>query len=105
MHCTARALFAFCVLTTGASAQVGSGLPDCDRTYRDMWLGMMPVAAKALTGPQLADLQRYTLRAYDGCTSGDERAFDQDFFTRLGKVPQNGADQWMRDLITALPKK
>lgn len=104
MRCAARALFAFLALTTGASAQVGSGIPDCDRTYRQMWLSVMPVAAKALSGQQLADLQRFTMRAYDGCTSGDEHAFSQDFFNRLHNMPRVGADQWMRDLVATLPR-
>ena len=94
-----------CALIAPASAQVGSGVPDCDRTYRDMWLGMLPVAAKDLNGGELAELQRYALRAYDGCTSGDERTLAQDFLRRLDSVRGPDAAERLRALVKSLPPK
>src|SRR6516225_5368820 len=77
-----------------ASAQLGSGLPDCDRTYRDIWLGALPVAAKDLAGGELVDLHRYALRAYDGCTSGDERSVAEQYLRQLQAI--RGADSAQR---------
>jgi hypothetical protein len=103
MKRTALALLAASALAATASAQLGSDLPECERNYRGMWHGVLPAVAKDLTGGQLAELHRYALRAYDGCTSGDERAFAQAFFNQLASVAN--ADQWLRDLAKSLPAK
>jgi hypothetical protein len=97
--------FAACMLAASASAQVGSGVPDCDKTYRDMWLGGLPVAAKDLPGGDLAELHRYALRAYDGCTSGDERTLAQQLLQKLESVRGSDAAQHLRDLVKSLPAK
>jgi hypothetical protein len=99
----ALALLTVSALATTASAQLGGGLPECERNYRGMWLSTLPTAAKDLTGRQLAEFHRYALRAYDGCTSGDEAAFAQAFFSQLASAAN--ADQWIRDLARSLAAK
>jgi hypothetical protein len=101
----APALFVACALAAPASAQLGTRVPECERGYRELWSGVLPVANKDLTGTQLAELHRYVLRAYEGCTSGDERAMAEDVFKRLARVRPGNADAWLRELKTPLQAK
>ena len=101
----ALALFAACALAAPASAQLGTSVPECERGYRELWLGVLPVANKDLTGTQLAELHRYVLRAYEGCTSGDERAMAEDVFKRLARVRPGNADAWLREMKKPLQAK
>ena len=101
----ALALFAACALTAPASAQLGTSVPECERGYRELWLGVLPAANKDLTGTQLAELHRYALRAYEGCTSGDERASAEDVFKRLARVRPGNADAWLREMKKPLQAK
>jgi hypothetical protein len=104
MKLVALAALAAIALAVPASAQVGSGVPECERNYRAFWTGMLP-AAKALTGPQLAQVHRYALRGYDGCTSGDERFKADDFFKRLEAIKSAKADEFFRELEKSFPAK
>jgi hypothetical protein len=101
----APALFAACALCAPAAAQLGTRVPDCERGYRQVWLGVLPAANKDLTGTQLAELHRYALRAYEGCTSGDERASAEDVFKRLARVRPGHADAWLREMKKPLQAK
>jgi hypothetical protein len=101
----APALFVACALAAPASAQLGTRVPECDRGYRELWSGVLPVANKDLTGTQLAELHRYVLRAYEGCTSGDERAMAEDIFKRLSRVRPGNADAWLREMKKPLQAK
>ena len=101
----APALFVACALAAPASAQLGTGVPECERGYRQLWSGVLPVANKDLTGTQLAELHRYVLRAYEGCTSGDERAMAEDVFKRLARVRPGNAEAWLREMKKPLQAK
>jgi hypothetical protein len=100
----ALALFAACALAAPALAQLGTRVPECERAYQGLWLGALPAANKDLSGADLAELHRYALRAYEGCTSGDERALADDVFKRLARVRPGNADAWLREMKKPLPK-
>jgi len=88
-----------------ASAQVGSGVPQCDGNYKAFWSATLPAAAKELSGAQLAAIHRLALRGYDGCTSGDERFVAQDFFKKLAEIRPAKADDLFRELEKSFPAK
>jgi hypothetical protein len=104
-----KRVFALCVFALGAlaapaSAQIGSGVPKCERDYQEFWARMSSGPAKELSGAQLAQINRYALRGYDGCTSGDER-FTESFFKRLEAINPAKADEFFRELERSFPAK
>jgi hypothetical protein len=56
---------------------------DCVKQYKDFWTNIDREAYARLTPEQMVDLNRTTLRVYDGCTSGDERFTAGNFFQQL----------------------
>ena len=56
---------------------------DCAKQYKDFWTNIDREAYARLTPEQMVDLNRTTLRVYDGCTSGDERFTAGNFFQQL----------------------
>jgi hypothetical protein len=88
-----------------ASAQIGSGAPKCETDYKEFWQRMSSGAAKALSGAQLAQLNRYALRGYDGCTAGDERFATETFFKKLEAIDPARADEFLREFERSLPAK
>ena len=56
---------------------------DCAKQYTDFWTNIDREAFARLTAEQMVDLNRTTLRVYDGCTSGDERFTAGNFFQQL----------------------
>jgi len=98
MKRTAFAVFALSALATAASAQLGSGAPKCERDYQEFWARMSSGPAKELSGAQLAELNRYALRGYDGCTSGDGRFTGENFFKKLETINSAKADEFFREL-------
>src|SRR5947207_2618850 len=105
MRCVALSLVALGALAATASAQVGSGVPKCERDYQEFSARMSSGPAKELSGAQLAQMNRYALRAYDGCTSGDERFATENFFKRLEAIDPAKADEFFRDLERSFPAK
>ena len=61
--------------------------------------------ANELSGAQLAQMNRYALRGYDGCTSGDERFTTENFFKKLEAINPAKADEFFRDLEKSFPAK
>jgi len=100
MRRLAFTLLALAALLGPAAAQLGTGLPECDRRYKEFW--SRAAAGKELTGGQLATVHRYALRAYDGCTSGDEHMLSGDFLNRLAGISGANADEALRDIGRAL---
>jgi len=105
MKRVAVAVLAAAALAGTAAAQIGSGTPKCESDYKEFWGRMASGVAKELTGAQLAQLNRYALRGYDGCTSGDERFAARDVFKRLEAIDPKTADRFLRDLETSIPAK
>ena len=105
MKRVALALFTFGALAAAASAQVGSGVPKCERDYQDFWLRMSSGLAKESSGAQLAQINRYALRGYDGCTSGDERFTAENFFKKLEGINPAKADEFFKELEKSFPAK
>jgi hypothetical protein len=93
------------LIVGAASAQIGSGAPKCEADYKEFWQRMSNGAAKALTGAQLAQLNRYALRGYDGCTAGDEQLATETFFKKLGSIDPARADEFFREFERSLPAK
>lgn len=56
---------------------------DCAKQYKEFWTNIDREAFSRLTPEQMVDLNRTTLRVYDGCTSGDERFTAGNFFQQL----------------------
>ena len=56
---------------------------DCAKQYKDFWTNIDREAYARLTPEQMVELNRTTLRVYDGCTSGDERLTAGNFFQQL----------------------
>ena len=56
---------------------------ECAKQYKDFWTNIDREAYARLTPEQMVDLNRTTLRVYDGCTSGDERFTAGNFFQQL----------------------
>ena len=106
MQRVALGLVALGALAASASAQIGSGAPKCERDYQEFWSRMSSSgAAKELSGAQLAQINRYALRGYDGCTSGDERFKGEDFFKKLEAINPAKADEFFRELEKSLAAK
>jgi hypothetical protein len=98
-------LFAFGALAVPAFAQIGGGVPKCERDYQAFSVRMSSGPAKELSGAQLAQMNRYALRAYDGCTSGDERFTTENFFKKLEVINPAKADEFFRELEKSFPAK
>lgn len=105
MRRTFLAMLSATVLAAPASAQVGSGVPRCEGDYKQFISKVSERASKDLTGAQLAQLNRLALRAYDGCTSGDERFTADTFFKQLERLNPIKADEFFRDLEKNYPAK
>jgi hypothetical protein len=88
-----------------AAAQIGSGQPRCEEDYKEFLVRMSDGPAKELTGGQLAQISRYALRGYDGCTSGDERFTSGAFFKRFENLQAAKADEFFRELERSFPAK
>jgi hypothetical protein len=56
---------------------------DCAKQYKEFWTNIDREAFARLSPEQMVDLNRTTLRVYDGCTSGDERFTAGNFFQQL----------------------
>jgi len=98
-------VFAFGALAVPAFAQLGGGLPKCERDYQTFSVRMAGGPAKELSGAQLAQMNRYALRGYDGCMSGDERFTTENFFNKLEAINPATADEIFRDLEKSFPAK
>lgn len=105
MKLVALAVFAVAALAAPASAQIGSGVPECVRNYKAFSSSMLNGAGKEFSGAQLAEINRYALRGYDGCTSGDERFMAENFFKTLEAIRPEKADEFFRDLEKSFPAK
>jgi hypothetical protein len=101
----AIAVLAVAAFGTPASAQIGSGAPSCENEYKQFWSTTGLTASKELSGAQLAQLSRYALRGYDGCTAGDERFSKGEYFKRLGTIQPGKADEFFKDLEKSFPAK
>jgi hypothetical protein len=72
---------------------------NCDKDYKEFWERTGREAfAKQLTGQQLAQLNRYALRGYDACSSGDERFNAENFFRKLDAQGLSKAEDLFRQL-------
>jgi hypothetical protein len=98
-------VFAAGALAAPALAQLGGGVPKCERDYQEFWVRMSSGPAKELSGAQLAQLNRYALRGYDGCTSGDERFTTENFFKKLEAINPAKADEFFKDLEKSFSAK
>jgi hypothetical protein len=98
-------VFTFGALVAPAFAQLGGGVPNCERDYQDFWVRMSSGPAKELSGAQLAQMNRYALRGYDGCTSGDERFTTGSFFKKLEAINPAKADEFFRELEKSFPAR
>jgi hypothetical protein len=105
MRRLALAGLATAALVAPAAAQLGNGLPECQRSYKEFWSALPAIAVKELTGAQLAAVHRYALRGYDGCTSGDQRVVTEDFFKRLAAIRAGKTEELFRQLDRSLPAK
>jgi hypothetical protein len=105
MKRVALSVFACGALVAPALAQLGSGVPKCERDYQEFSARMLSGPAKELSGAQLAQMNRYALRGYDGCTSGDERFTTENFFKKLEAIDPAKADEFFRDLEKSFPAK
>jgi hypothetical protein len=105
MNRLALALVAGAAFAAPAAAQIGSGLPECEANYKAFWSRLLVSGVKEFTGPQLAQIHRYALRGYDGCTSGDGRFKADTFFKRLEEIRPAKADEFFRDLERSFPAK
>ena len=56
---------------------------DCAKDYKEFWNTLDREAFAKLSGEQMAELARTTLRGYDSCTAGDERFSATDFYRKL----------------------
>lgn len=56
---------------------------DCSQDYKDFWTTIDRERFEELSGEQIADLARTTLRIYDSCAAGDERFSATDFYKKL----------------------
>ena len=88
-----------------AFAQIGGGVPKCERDYQEFSVRMSNGPARELSGAQLAQLNRYALRGYDGCTSGDERFTTENFFKKLEAINPAKADEFFKDLEKSFSAK
>jgi hypothetical protein len=102
---SAIAVLATWWLLGAAAAQVGRGSPRCERDYKEFWSKMSTGVASKLSGAQLAQLNRYALRGYDGCTSGDGRFTADNFFKKLEAIDPSRADEFLRNIEANLPKR
>jgi hypothetical protein len=105
MKRVALAVFALGGLAAPASPQVGSGVPKCERDYQEFSTRMSSGAAKELSGAQLAQINRFALRGYDGCTSGDKRFVGENFFKKLESINPAKADEFFKELEKSFPAK
>jgi hypothetical protein len=105
MKPVALGILALSMFAATASAQIGSGAPNCDRDYQAFLTRFSSGPAKDLSGAQLAQVNRYALRAYDGCTSGDERSAAESIFKRLESINPAKADEFFRDLERSFAAK
>jgi hypothetical protein len=105
MKWVALSVFAFGALAAPALAQLDSGVTKCEREYQDFWVRVSSGPAKELSGAQLAQINRYALRGYDGCTAGDERFMTENFFKKLEAIDPAKADEFFRDLEKSFPAK
>jgi hypothetical protein len=105
MKRVALAVFAIGALTAPGAAQLGGGVPKCERDYQQFFTRLSDGAAKDLSGAQLAQINRYALRAYDGCTAGDERFVGESFFKKLEAIDPAKAEEFLRDLEKSIPAK
>ena len=101
----ALSVLALAVLVVPMSAQVGSGAPKCERDHQDFWFRMSGGLAKELSGAQLAQINRYALRGYDGCTSGDERFTSENFFEKLEAINPAKAYEFFKELEKSFAAK
>jgi hypothetical protein len=105
MRRVALCVIAFGVLGAPTLAQFGSGVPKCERDYQEFSARMSSGPAKELSGAQLAQMNRYALRGYDGCTSGDERFTTETFFKKLEAIDPARADEFFKELEKSFPAK
>jgi hypothetical protein len=105
MKRVALSVFAYGALAAPALAQLGSGVPECERNYQEFSARMSSGPAKELSGAQLAQMNRFALRGYDGCTSGDERFTTANFFKKLEAIDPAKAEEFFRDLEKSFPAK
>ena len=105
MKRVALSVLVLAVLVVPVSAQVGSGVPKCERDYQDFWFRMSSGLAKDLSGAQLAQMNRYALRGYDGCTAGDERFTADNFFKKLEAINPAKADEFFKEVEKSFATK
>ena len=56
---------------------------DCAKDYKEFWNTIDREQFGKLSGEQVADLVRTSLRIYNSCTSGDERFSATNFYKQL----------------------
>ena len=71
------AVFALAVFSASAFAA------DCAKDYSDFWTKIDREQFEKLSGAQIADLVRTTLRIYDSCAAGDERFSATNLYKQL----------------------
>ena len=89
----ALAVFAVGALSAPAMAA------NCDKDYKEFWDRLSSQAsAKKLSGQEIAQLNRYALRGYDACSSGDERFTAESFFRKLTAQGSSKAEDLFKEL-------
>jgi hypothetical protein len=71
------AVFALAIFSAPAFAA------DCAKDYKEFWDTIDREQFAKLSGEQISDLVRTTLRGYDACTAGDERFSATNFYKQL----------------------
>ena len=79
----ARNKKAVVAIVTMLSVSTPAFAADCAKDYKDFWTNIDRQAFARLSPEQMVDLNRTTLRVYDGCTAGDERFTAGSFFQQL----------------------
>ena len=97
--------FAIAALALAAlSIPAAADSVSCAKDYKGFWDQFNKGPAKDLTAEQHAIVSRQALRAFDGCTAGDE-AGGKSIFARLqDAAPAKGEDFW-KSLNAAAPAK
>ena len=76
----------------------------CESNYKGFWDQFNKGPAKDLSGHQHAIVSRQALRAFDGCTAGDEAGAKSIFQRLQDAAPAKGDDYW-KSLNQAAPAK
>jgi hypothetical protein len=77
--------YVLAILAAGALSTPASAT-DCGKDYKDFMTNSNRDKLAAMSGEDIADLNRTALRGYDACTAGDERFTAENFFRKLDET-------------------